>query len=67
MHRVTVESVKGNQVYLEWTGTSGSFGWVARPMVFLSIFKLKAPPLKVGWECWDSFPDEAGKGTLILR
>ena len=26
--RVTVESVQGNQVYLEWTWTLGSFGMV---------------------------------------
>ena len=26
---VAVESVQGNQVYLEWIGTSGSFGMVA--------------------------------------
>ena len=25
---VTVESVQGNQMYLEWIGTSGSFGMV---------------------------------------
>ena len=27
--RVIVESVQGNQLYLEWIGTSGSFGMVA--------------------------------------
>ena len=36
---VTVESVQGNQVYLEWIGISGSFGMVARPLVFLSDLK----------------------------
>ena len=35
---VTVQSVQGNQVYLEWIGTSGSFGMVARPLEFLSSF-----------------------------
>ena len=45
---VTVESVKGNQVYLEWTGTSGSFGMVALPLEFLSTFKLRPPTLEVG-------------------
>ena len=29
---MTVESVQGSQVYLEWIGTSGSFGIVARPL-----------------------------------
>ena len=64
---MTVELVQGTQDSLEWIETSVSFGILARPLEFLSSFKLKAPPLKVGWECWDSFPDEAGKGTLILR
>ena len=36
---VTVKSMQGNQMYLEWTGTSGSFGVVARPLEFLSTFK----------------------------
>ena len=58
MHRVTVESVKGNQVYLEWTGTSGSFGMVALPLEFLSTFKLRPPPLEERPECRNSFPDE---------
>ena len=64
---VTVESVQGNQVYLEWTGTSGSFGMVARPLEFLSTFKLRAPPLEVRRDQWGSFPNEAGKETLISR
>ena len=34
---VTVESVQGSQVYLEWIGTLGSFGMVARPLEFLSV------------------------------
>ena len=64
---VTVESVQGNRVYLEWIGTSGSFGIVARPLEFLSTFKMRLPPLKAQRECQDSFPDEAGKWTLISR
>ena len=46
---VTVESVQGNKVYLEWIGTSGSFGIVAGPQKFLSSFKLRLPPLEVRW------------------
>ena len=42
---VTVVSVQGNQVYLEWTGISGSFGILARPMEFLSSFILRPSPL----------------------
>ena len=44
---VTVESVQGNQVYLEWIETSGSFGMVARPLSFLSTFYWRLPPLEV--------------------
>ena len=43
---VTVVSVQGNQVYLEWTGTLGSFGMLALPLEFLSTFKL-TPPLQM--------------------
>ena len=42
-----VESVQGNQVYLDWTETSGSFGMVARPLEFLSTNKFREPPLEV--------------------
>ena len=62
---VTVESVQGNQVYLEWTRTSVSFGKMAGPLEVLSIFNLKALPLEVRRECRDSFLDESGKWTLI--
>ena len=62
---VTVESVQGSQVYLECIGTSGSFGMVARPMEFLSSVKLRPPPCEVLREHRDSFPNKAGKWTLI--
>ena len=64
---VTVVSVQGNQVYLEWTGISGSFGILARPMEFLSSFILRPSPLEKRRERLDSFPDEAGKGTFFSR
>ena len=54
---VTVESVQGNQVYLEWIGTSGSFGMVARPLALLSRLKLRLPSLEVRQEHLESFPD----------
>ena len=38
---------------------------LARPREFLSTFLLRAPPLDTGRERWYSFPNEAGKGTLI--
>ena len=59
---VTVESVQGNQVYLEWIGTSGSFRIVGKSLEFLSSFKSRLPSLEVPQECGDSFPYEAGKG-----
>ena len=59
---VTVESVQGNQVYLERIGTSGSFLVVAQPLVFLFSFTLRLPSLELRWECWDSFPNEKGNG-----
>ena len=60
---VTVESVQGSQVSLEWIGTSGSFGMVTRPLEFLSSFNLRLPPPAMPQECQDSFLDEAGKGS----
>ena len=44
---VTVESVQGNRVCLEWIGTSVSFLIEAQPPEFLSSFKLRPPPLEV--------------------
>ena len=38
---------------------------VARPLEFLSTFLLTAPPLEMRRERRESFPEEAGKGTLI--
>ena len=64
---VTVESVQGNQVYLEWTRTSVSFGKMAGPLEVLSIFNLKVLPLEVRRERRGSFPDEAGIWNLISR
>ena len=62
---VTVESVPGIQVYLEYIGTSGSFEMVERPLGFLSNVKLSPPPLELRPESRDSFPDKAGKWTLF--
>ena len=62
---VTVESVHGNQVYLEWIGTSESFGIVAQSLEFLSSVKLRLPPLEVQREYRDAFPEGAGKWILL--
>ena len=44
---VTVESVQGNQVYLECIETLGSFEMVAGTLEFLSSVKWRPPPLEV--------------------
>ena len=62
---MTVESERGCHMYLEWIGTSGSFGVVARPLEFLSSFKMRLPSVEVRRELRDYIPDEAGKWTLI--
>ena len=49
---VTVESVQGNQVYLEWSGTSGSFGMVRRPLELLSTFKWRGGKNGALFELW---------------
>ena len=64
---MTVESLQGNHVSLEWIETWGSFVIVARPLEFLSIFKLRPAPLEVRREARDSFTNKAGKWTLISR
>ena len=38
---------------------------VAGPLEFLSTFLLRAPPLEMRRESRESFPEEAGNGTLI--
>ena len=52
-------------VYLEGIGISESFEIVARPLEFLSSVKLRPPPCEVLREHRDSFPNKAGKWTLI--
>ena len=63
----TFESAKGSQLYLECIGTSGSFEMVAQPLEILSSVTLRPPPLVVGFDRRDSFPNEAGKWTLLSR
>ena len=64
---VTIESVQGSHMYLECIGTSGSFEMVAQPLEILSSVTLRPPPLVVGFDRRDSFPNEAGKWTLLSR
>ena len=60
--RVTVKAVQGNQVYLEWIGTSGSFGILTPPLDFLSSINLRSPPLEVRREHRMPFPKKQGNG-----
>ena len=64
---MTVEVVHVSQVYLECIGTLESFEMVAQPLEFLSILKLRLPPLEVRLERRVSFPEEAWKYTLLSR
>ena len=64
--RVKVEAGQGDQCFFSGLRHLGDFGMVARPLEFLSTFLLRAPPLEMRREPQESFPNEAGKGTLIL-
>ena len=60
-----VEAVKGKQVSLEWTETSGGlWEWWHDPG-FLSPFLWRAPPLEMRRERQEFVPDHAGKGSLL--
>ena len=61
-----VEAVQGKQVPLDWTEMFGDYWNGGTTLEFLSSFLLRAPPLKMRQERRDFFPDEAGKGSLIL-
>ena len=61
---VTVEPVLLSQWYLEWVGTSGSFGMVALPLEFLSTFKWRLLTLEVQGNAGIPFPMKQGKGPL---
>ena len=60
-----VEAVQGKQVSLEWTETSGGLWECGTTLEFLSPFLWRAPPLEMGREHWEFFPDHAGKGSLL--
>ena len=60
-----VDAVQGKQVSLEWTETSwGLWEWWQDPGVPLP-FLWRVPPLEMGRERREFFPEHAGKGTLI--
>ena len=60
-----VDAVQGKQVSLEWTETSGGlWEWWQDPGVPLP-FLWRAPPLEMGGERREFFPEHAGKGSLL--
>ena len=60
-----VEAVKGIQVSLECTETSGDSRIGGTTLEFLSPFLWRGPPLEMLWEHREFFPDYAGKGSLL--
>ena len=44
---VNVEAVKGKQVFLEWTETSGGLWNAGKALEFLSPFLWRVPPLEM--------------------
>ena len=60
-----VEAVQGKQVSLEWTETSGGLWEYGTTLEFLSPFLWRAPPLEMGREHREFFPDHALKGSLL--
>ena len=60
-----VEAVQGKQVSLESTETSGVSGNGGTTLEFLSPFLWRAPPLEMGRESQEFFPEHTGKGSLL--
>ena len=60
-----VKAVQGKQVSLEWTETSWVLWECGTTLEFLSPFLWTGPPLEMGRERREFFPDHAGKGSLL--
>ena len=60
-----VEAVQGKQVSLESTETSGVSGNGGTTLEFLSPFPWRAPPLEMGRERREFFPEHTGKGSHL--
>ena len=60
-----VDAVKGNQVSLEWTETSGGlWEWWDDPGILLAI-PVESASFEMRWERREFFPNHAGKGSLL--
>ncbi|KAI4552862.1 hypothetical protein MJG53_000393 [Ovis ammon polii x Ovis aries] len=62
---LNLKAVRGKQVPLEWTDTSGGLLDGGTTLEFLSPFLWRAPTLEMRRECREFFPYETGKGSLI--
>ena len=60
-----VKAVRGKQVSLEWTETSGGLWEWWHDLEFLSPFLWRVPPLEMQRERREFFPNHAGKGSLL--
>ena len=60
-----VEAVQGKQGSLESSETSGVSGNGGTTLEFLSPFLWRAPPLEIGRERQEFFPEHKGKGSLL--
>ena len=60
-----VEAVQGKQVSLEWTEILGDSGNGGTTLEFLSPFLWRSPPLEMGRELREFFPNHAGNGSLL--
>ena len=65
IHAVPVESVQGNQAYLEWMGKWGSFGIDAQLPGIRWSFKVRRPALEGRWQHRDSFTNKTEESPLI--
>ena len=60
-----VEAVQEKQVSLKWNETSGVSGNGGTTLELLSPFLWRAPPLEMGQNRWEFFPDHAGNGSCL--
>ena len=60
-----VDAVQGKQVTMEWTETSGGLWECGTTLEFLSRLLWRAPPIEMGREHREFFPDHEGKRYLL--
>ena len=64
---LSVECQMGNtpQSFRKVSGGQGRSHVTLLGLNFIWPFLCKAPPLEMRWECWEFFPEQAGKGSLL--